>query len=71
MLSNFISLHYFKVYQRTVVLLFGFEIIIPSFLVLLTSLFLSLQRRLVSGNFFVHETLGHYKTVDELWDGET
>lgn len=43
----------------------------PEFSSLRTSLFLSLQGRLVSGVIFVHETLGHYKTVDELWDGET
>lgn len=28
------------------------------------------QRRLIRGSFSVHETLGHYKTVEELWDGE-
>lgn len=28
------------------------------------------QRRLVRGEFYVHETLSPYKTLDELWDGE-
>ncbi|WOH11072.1 hypothetical protein DCAR_0830551 [Daucus carota subsp. sativus] len=28
------------------------------------------QARLLRGTGFVHETLGHYKTVEELWDGE-
>ncbi|XP_028797495.1 NADPH-dependent aldo-keto reductase, chloroplastic-like [Neltuma alba] len=28
------------------------------------------QERLVKGTWFVHETLGFYKTVEELWDGE-
>ncbi|XP_010262633.1 PREDICTED: aldo-keto reductase family 4 member C9-like [Nelumbo nucifera] len=28
------------------------------------------QARLITGSFFVHETLSHYKTVEELWDGE-
>lgn len=31
---------------------------------------ISLQVKLISGNTFVHETLGHYKTIEELWDGE-
>ncbi|KAL9336778.1 hypothetical protein Peur_071272 [Populus x canadensis] len=29
------------------------------------------QERLVKGTVFVHETCGSYKTLDELWDGET
>ncbi|XP_002272909.1 NADPH-dependent aldo-keto reductase, chloroplastic [Vitis vinifera] len=28
------------------------------------------QARLLRGSSFAHETLGHYKTVEELWDGE-
>uniref|UniRef100_A0A7N0UU51 NADP-dependent oxidoreductase domain-containing protein n=1 Tax=Kalanchoe fedtschenkoi TaxID=63787 RepID=A0A7N0UU51_KALFE len=28
------------------------------------------QARLVKGSSFAHETLGHYKTTEELWDGE-
>ncbi|XP_031256985.1 NADPH-dependent aldo-keto reductase, chloroplastic-like [Pistacia vera] len=28
------------------------------------------QGRLIKGTAFVHETLGGYKTVEELWDGE-
>lgn len=28
------------------------------------------QERLLKGSSFVHENLGHYKTVEELWDGE-
>ncbi|KFK36668.1 hypothetical protein AALP_AA4G154400 [Arabis alpina] len=28
------------------------------------------QEKLVRGDDFAHETLGFYKTVDELWDGE-
>ncbi|CAN6824605.1 unnamed protein product [Brassica oleracea] len=28
------------------------------------------QEKLIGGVEFVHETLGFYKTVDELWDGE-
>ncbi|KAG9453092.1 hypothetical protein H6P81_005996 [Aristolochia fimbriata] len=28
------------------------------------------QRRLVTGQFLVHETLSPYKSVDEVWDGE-
>lgn len=28
------------------------------------------QARLVRGTSFINETLGHYKTVEELWDGE-
>lgn len=28
------------------------------------------QARLVRGSSFAHETFGHYKTVEELWDGE-
>ncbi|XP_038720957.1 NADPH-dependent aldo-keto reductase, chloroplastic-like [Tripterygium wilfordii] len=28
------------------------------------------QERLIKGTGFVHETLGEYKTVEELWDGE-
>ncbi|KAF3449079.1 hypothetical protein FNV43_RR09803 [Rhamnella rubrinervis] len=28
------------------------------------------QERLITGNGFVHETLGAYKTLEELWDGE-
>ncbi|KAL7095557.1 hypothetical protein ACP275_10G031700 [Erythranthe tilingii] len=28
------------------------------------------QARLLKGTGFVHETLGQYKTVEELWDGE-
>jgi hypothetical protein len=30
-----------------------------------------MQERLVKGTVFVHETYGSYKTLDELWDGET
>lgn len=29
-----------------------------------------LQERLIQGTDFVHETLGAYKTLEELWDGE-
>ncbi|XP_050244304.1 NADPH-dependent aldo-keto reductase, chloroplastic-like [Quercus robur] len=28
------------------------------------------QERLIKGTAFVHETLGDYKTIEELWDGE-
>ncbi|KAK4582042.1 hypothetical protein RGQ29_025274 [Quercus rubra] len=28
------------------------------------------QERLIKGTVFVHETLGDYKTIEELWDGE-
>ncbi|MGI4370247.1 aldo/keto reductase, partial [Klebsiella pneumoniae] len=28
------------------------------------------QVKLVKGTAFVHETLGAYKTIEELWDGE-
>ncbi|KAM4079202.1 hypothetical protein ACB094_09G099300 [Castanea mollissima] len=28
------------------------------------------QERLIKGTPFVHETLGDYKTIEELWDGE-
>ncbi|KAI9116021.1 hypothetical protein K1719_012951 [Acacia pycnantha] len=28
------------------------------------------QERLNKGNVFVHETLGFYKTIEQLWDGE-
>ncbi|XP_047955417.1 NADPH-dependent aldo-keto reductase, chloroplastic-like [Salvia hispanica] len=28
------------------------------------------QVKLISGNTFVHETLGYYKNIQELWDGE-
>ncbi|XP_054782782.1 NADPH-dependent aldo-keto reductase, chloroplastic-like [Prosopis cineraria] len=28
------------------------------------------QERLIKGTGFVHETLGFYKTIEELWDGE-
>ncbi|KAK6943012.1 NADP-dependent oxidoreductase domain [Dillenia turbinata] len=28
------------------------------------------QERLPKGTAFVHEMLGHYKTIEELWDGE-
>ncbi|KAL6146057.1 hypothetical protein ACLB2K_056740 [Fragaria x ananassa] len=28
------------------------------------------QERLVKGDFFVHDTFGSYRTVEELWDGE-
>ncbi|XP_028772981.1 NADPH-dependent aldo-keto reductase, chloroplastic-like [Neltuma alba] len=28
------------------------------------------QERLVKGTWFVHETLGSYRTIEELWDGE-
>uniref|UniRef100_A0A5B7C1X9 Putative aldo-keto reductase family 4 member C9 n=1 Tax=Davidia involucrata TaxID=16924 RepID=A0A5B7C1X9_DAVIN len=28
------------------------------------------QARLIKGTAFVHETLGAYKTIEELWDGE-
>ncbi|KAK6943011.1 NADP-dependent oxidoreductase domain [Dillenia turbinata] len=28
------------------------------------------QARLLDGIEFVHETMGHYKTIEELWDGE-
>ncbi|CAM8973345.1 unnamed protein product [Rhodiola kirilowii] len=28
------------------------------------------QVKLIRGEYFVHETLGHYKTIEELWDGE-
>lgn len=31
---------------------------------------LFLQARLLRGTYFVDETHGHYKTVEELWDGE-
>ncbi|KAF9597703.1 hypothetical protein IFM89_021190 [Coptis chinensis] len=29
-----------------------------------------LDARLVKGSFFVHETYGGYKSIEELWDGE-
>ncbi|KAK7286782.1 hypothetical protein RJT34_22013 [Clitoria ternatea] len=28
------------------------------------------QERLIKGDFFVHETYGGYRTIQELWDGE-
>ena len=31
----------------------------------------TMQERLVTGTVFVHETCGSYKSVEELWDGET
>lgn len=31
--------------------------------------FVCVQRKLIRGEFIVHE-LGPYKTVEELWDGE-
>jgi len=29
-----------------------------------------MQDRLIKGTFFVDETYGAFKTVEELWDGE-
>lgn len=29
-----------------------------------------MQERLIKGTGFVHETLGFYKNIEELWDGE-
>lgn len=29
-----------------------------------------MQERLIKGTAFVHETMGYYKTIEELWDGE-
>ncbi|KAK3037437.1 hypothetical protein RJ639_031931 [Escallonia herrerae] len=56
---------------------FAFVCTIPATLASLTitfTLFLininQFQKRLVMGNFYVHETLSEYKTVEELWDGE-
>lgn len=31
---------------------------------------LLIQDRLIKGTFFVDETYGAYKTIEELWDGE-
>lgn len=28
------------------------------------------QARLIKGSSFVDEAVGHYKTLEELWDGE-
>lgn len=30
----------------------------------------AMQKRLLRGQFAVHETLSPYKSVEELWDGE-
>ena len=40
------------------------------FLIIKIFWFLTVQARLLRGSSFAHETLGHYKTVEELWDGE-
>ena len=29
-----------------------------------------MQARLLDVSFFVHETLGSYRSLEELWDGE-
>lgn len=29
-----------------------------------------MQTRLLDVSFFVHETLGSYRSLEELWDGE-
>lgn len=37
---------------------------------IINSVGMILQERLIQGTEFVHETLGAYKSLEELWDGE-